>query len=347
MPLTSSLAFYRLPDNFGEEDPMIGSSLRGDSKASEWAALVDRRPQQLHRSYGPLLLVPLGLFLLYLPIAAVSQNDRITELINQLSKRNAYARMDAVSELGQSKDVRAVEPLIAALRDKNAIVRARAAEVLGEFNDARTISPLVAALADKDNGAGWNAANALIKMADLGSIDPILEILAHPNWPARQRAVFVLGKSGQMRVVEHLIPALKDADWRVRSTALGALRDLKLVSDLEPFLSALKDPDGRVRGASGEILAGIDDPTATDALKDALKKRDFDIIRGAYRFFLDRPLIESTGVLIELLQRYGTREMAEEFLNAREPGLHKPAEDWARKHKYTILPGMLKRYHTS
>ena len=55
------------------------------------------------------------------------------------------------------------------------------------------------------------------------------------------------------------------------------------------------------------------------------------------------PGIESTSVLIELLQRRGTPEMAEDFLNARDPGLHEPAEEWARKHKYTIAPGKLKR----
>lgn len=80
-----------------------------------------------------------------------------------------------------------------------------------------------------------------------------------------------------------------------------------------------------------------------DPLKNALKNKDFDILLGAYRFFLDRPGIESTSVLIELLQRRGTPEMAEDFLNARDPGLHEPAEEWARKHKYTIVPGKLKR----
>ena len=98
-----------------------------------------------------------------------------------------------------------------------------------------------------------------------------------------------------------------------------------------------------MRRAAGEILAEINDPRAADALMDALKNRDLDIIEGAYRYFLDRPGIDATSVLIELLQRRGTREMAEEFLNAREPGLHKPAEEWAKKNKYTILPGMLKR----
>jgi HEAT repeat protein len=53
--------------------------------------------------------------------------------------------------LGEIKDTRAVEPLIAALKDNNSTVRWSAAEALGKIKDVRAIAPLIDAQEDDDN----------------------------------------------------------------------------------------------------------------------------------------------------------------------------------------------------
>ncbi len=76
--------------------------------------------------------------------------DEVDMLIQRLKedKNEGVRRMAAVA-LGEIKDTRAVEPLIAALKDKDSSVRNNAAEALGEIKDARAVEPLIAATADE------------------------------------------------------------------------------------------------------------------------------------------------------------------------------------------------------
>jgi HEAT repeat protein len=63
--------------------------------------------------------------------------------------------------LGQIKDARAAEPLIAALKDKSSIVRRDAAIALGQIKDACAVESLIAVMKDKDAIVRANAATAL------------------------------------------------------------------------------------------------------------------------------------------------------------------------------------------
>ena len=65
--------------------------------------------------------------------------DNVGRLIQQLEDENPHTRMQAADALGQIKDVRAIEPLIAALKDKDSLVRERAADALGQIKGARAV----------------------------------------------------------------------------------------------------------------------------------------------------------------------------------------------------------------
>jgi len=71
---------------------------------------------------------------------------------------NAGVRWCAAEALGEIKDVRAVEPLIAALRDPNAYVRWCAADALGKIGDARAL-PELERVAREDTGKTWRGAS--------------------------------------------------------------------------------------------------------------------------------------------------------------------------------------------
>lgn len=71
------------------------------------------------------------------PLIAVLQN------VQDVSKRT-----NAAQALGEIKDRRAVEPLVAALRDPVIRVRGSAARALGEMRDPGAVEPLIAALSD-------------------------------------------------------------------------------------------------------------------------------------------------------------------------------------------------------
>jgi HEAT repeat protein len=73
--------------------------------------------------------------------------------------------------LGEIKDPRVVEPLIAALKDTDANVRRRAFLALGDVKDPLAVEPLIAALKDTDIYVRHNAADALGKIKDLRAVE--------------------------------------------------------------------------------------------------------------------------------------------------------------------------------
>ena len=87
--------------------------------------------------------------------------------------------------LGELRDTRAIEALIAALKDEKGLVRSSATEALGEIKDPRAIEPLIAALRDE----GWlvrqSATKALAKITgqDFGQ-----DVIKWQEWWEKNKA---------------------------------------------------------------------------------------------------------------------------------------------------------------
>ena len=75
-------------------------------------------------------------------------------------KKDEYVRNAAARALGEIKDPRAVEPLIAALKGEYRGA-CKAAYALGEIKDPRAVEPLIAALKDQNSDVREAAAKAL------------------------------------------------------------------------------------------------------------------------------------------------------------------------------------------
>ncbi|MDD1665883.1 MAG: HEAT repeat domain-containing protein, partial [Methanomicrobiales archaeon] len=78
--------------------------------------------------------------------------DEIPYLIDLLMHPELNVRWRAAEALGEARDVRAVESLIAALKDPFQDVSWIAAEALGKIRDPRAVEPLIAALKE---GEKW------------------------------------------------------------------------------------------------------------------------------------------------------------------------------------------------
>jgi len=81
--------------------------------------------------------------------------------LRQLRSKNPAVRRRAAAKLSESREVRAVKPLIAALKDQDQHVQAIAAKVLGEIGDVRAVEPLVVALQDENFSVQGAALKAL------------------------------------------------------------------------------------------------------------------------------------------------------------------------------------------
>jgi len=78
----------------------------------------------------------------------IDPTDRSAEfarLHEQLRSEDSRQREDAARKLGQFRDTRAVDALIAALKDGEVAVRAAAARALGKIGDKRAVEPLIEA----------------------------------------------------------------------------------------------------------------------------------------------------------------------------------------------------------
>jgi HEAT repeat protein len=103
-------------------------------------------------------------------------------------------REKAVRALGQIRDPRAVDPLIATLKNDRHFVRRSAASALGEIKDSRAVEPLIAALQIDDQGMGVrsSAAWALGKIKDLRAIEPLIALLKDKRYHGQREAVTAL-----------------------------------------------------------------------------------------------------------------------------------------------------------
>jgi hypothetical protein len=71
----------------------------------------------------------LGVLLIWGTIE-LSHADELKRFVNDLKSADAQIRMTAIQRLGESGDIRAVPPLLAALNDENVLVRKYAIEAL-------------------------------------------------------------------------------------------------------------------------------------------------------------------------------------------------------------------------
>ncbi|MBN1506007.1 MAG: HEAT repeat domain-containing protein [Sedimentisphaerales bacterium] len=232
----------------------------------------------------------------------------------------------AVKALGRIGDTRAVEPLAAALRvEHSGLVRTDVAEALWEFGDIRGVEFLVTS-----------------------------STLSH--WQTRGRRPEDRLASGTPR---DLLACLYDPDAKIRGKAISAfarLGDKKAVAALRyalpdrelnpPLVSALSKLGWEPQSAEEEVYFWI-------ARKDKRRIEQFwsqttkvllenvrsgigrKVENGVYTFIaLGRP--EIIPELVSVLDSSESKETAEVYLNCGQEDLAQAAEDWAKRHGYTI-----------
>jgi len=194
-------------------------------------------------------------------------------------------RAAAEEVLLETRDLRAVEPLIVSLKHRKEEVRRISARLLGAIGDRRAFRPLIQALKDTATDVRFEASTALRRMSgeDFG-MDPdkwqrwhdldqaageveerltgdalhsYIGVLQSSGWAARAYAAKALGNLGDRRAVTALRGALWDKDPSVRAQAalaLGALGDPQAV---EALIAAITDADPEVQEAAEDALRRI------------------------------------------------------------------------------------------
>jgi aconitase B len=169
-----------------------------------------------------LAMIVLVVSICLLPIGYI-QAASVDELIQQLNLENTIIRLNAVKALGEAKDARAVDPLIAVLKDEKC--GSTAANALAKIGQP-SVAPLCTALKDDSPVARRNAATALGKIKDSSAVKPLIAALNDENPIVRRNAAKALGEIRDNSAVEPLTVALKDDSPIVRRNAALALKGM-------------------------------------------------------------------------------------------------------------------------
>jgi HEAT repeat protein len=169
-----------------------------------------------------IMFITFVVFAYLLPIG-YSQAANTDELIQQLNQDNVITRLHAVKALGETKDARAVEPLIAVLKDSKCGLQA--ANALAKIGNP-SVPSLVTALKSDSPVARRNAAMALGKIKDASAVKPLIVALNDENPIVRRNAAKALGEIHDNSAVEPLTSALNDDSPIVRRNAALALKEM-------------------------------------------------------------------------------------------------------------------------
>jgi HEAT repeat protein len=181
----------------------------------------------LSKNIKPIIIV-LAISFCLLPVRCLQAAD-VNVLVQQLKNEDLLIRLNTIMALGETRDARAVEPLIstlkdescvctaanslvkignpavepliAALKDDKPIVRRNAAKALGEIKDVSAVKPLIFALKDKDLTVRWNAAKALGEIKDASAVEPLIEAQKDESPIVRKNAVMALRDMGKTEAV--------------------------------------------------------------------------------------------------------------------------------------------------
>jgi HEAT repeat protein len=198
-----------------------------------------------------------------------------------------------------------VDDLIKKLQDKHPRVRAEAARELGKLKDSHAVSPLINSLKDSDAYVRAMAAEALGEIKDASAVPSLIATLQ------RDQYIYVRQEAAK---------------------ALGKIKDARAVT---PLINALHDECPDIREEAAKALTDIASP-AIEPLDKALKENNVKLIADAYYFFVCRGEANTEALLIEALNKYGSKSMAIDFVYCGNDQLKEAALSWARSHGYNI-----------
>ena len=243
--------------------------------------------------------------------------------------RKAVAK--ALGRIGSS----AVPNLVDALKNRDPKIRQFVAEALGETQDLRAIDPLIVAMRRGPYDVRRTAARALGKIGN-PAVPQLASLLAAKNASLRWAAIRTLESIKSPTTIETWIAALAAEYIDVRETAARALDEVEGHRVIEALISALEDENPDVRRAVAGALAYRSDLRVMTVLRSAFEAKRLAIIAGATPFFVKWGEDGTEAVLIKALNEFGNSDTAFVFLKSGNCQLQEAANAWARERDYTI-----------
>jgi HEAT repeat protein len=206
----------------------------------------------LNKKSAPLIFI---MFFVFILSACSSTESELRKNIKNLTSEDIETRVQAAKKLGESKDPKAVDPLVKALNDEDSDVRKAVANALGKIGDARSVEPLINRLYDEDSEVVKAALRALVNIG-IPSIEPLARLLRTATTQIRILAATGLGSIGTSRVIDPLIAATHDSDPEIRRAVVIALSRIKDSRATEAIAKMTNDEDPNVANSASQGIGG-------------------------------------------------------------------------------------------
>lgn len=112
---------------------------------------------------------------------AGAADDAVVKTIAGLKDADAKTRIQAIHQLSQSCDKRAIDPLLDLLGDQEPTVRAAAVEALGKLGDQETVQFLIDITGDQDPTVRMALISALASFPTFKARNAVVNNIANPN----------------------------------------------------------------------------------------------------------------------------------------------------------------------
>lgn len=246
----------------------------------------------------------------------------------------AAVRSGAIESLGQLRDARAVDDIIARFDDGDPMVRQVAVMAAGALGDARAVSPLRRALRRDEPEVRFQALASLAAVAPAEAAEPLSRLARDPDLEVRAHLAEVLGSLEDPAAEEGLSVLLEDEVQEVRRSAAIALARIGVDTGATILIDTLTDRDrcfeaawaiGELRverareplarlasatfkplasrAAAAAALVRLDDPRGAPALGRVLMAFRSDARGYAAQLVGELELVEFVPELVKLARR--------------------------------------------
>jgi len=134
--------------------------------------------------------------------------------------------------------------------------------------------------------------------------------------------------------VKPLIAALKDTDFYVQQYATEALWKIGIPA-IEPLMAALMDSNPTVRMKATLALSKIDDFRAASTVQATLSR--LAGVAETYSSIIKQGDPGQEDALIDALNQFGNKKMAEDYQNCGNPKLEEAARAWVSRNGYETM----------
>ena len=167
--------------------------------------------------------------------------------------------------------------------DADPVMRSRAAEALGEFLDPHAVPSLEkAVMEDRAVDVRKAAVRALGRLNAVAGLPSLTAALEDEDASVRKAALEQVTRVNFFADDAALIARLADEDAAVRRAAAQLAGERRIADTVDPLMGLLMtDESPQVRQAAAISLGRIGGSDAREALRDAQKVEDHDLVRGA------------------------------------------------------------------